>query len=274
VKEKIATLNSIIESIGSAAIAYSGGVDSAFLLKCAHDLLGDRVIAVTVSSPLLSSGEIEEAAAYASAEGARHVIVPADPFGNERLMANPPERCYLCKLDIFRTIMAYAASASLPRVVEGSHADDRADDRPGMRALAELDIRSPLREAGLTKDEIRRAAKERGVPAWDRPANPCLATRIPTGTPITRERLDAIDRAERVLHDLGLRDVRVRHHGDIARIEVPRESMALFLDGAVSARIAAALKSLGFRHIALDIEGYRSGSMNEPSGKGEHHGQG
>lgn len=274
VKEKIANLIRAIDSLEGIAVAFSGGVDSAFLLKAAHDRLGDRVIAVTVSSPLLSPDESEDAASYAASERIRHVTLRVDPFANGRLIANAPDRCYICKLDLFRAITAFAAAEGIPHVAEGSHADDSADDRPGMRALAELGILSPLREAGLTKDEIRRAARERGVPAWDRPANPCLATRIPTGTPITRERLETIDRAERFLRGLGLADVRVRHHGDIARIEVPRDRMALFLDPDAAARIAAGLKSLGFRHIALDIEGYRRGSMNEPAGKGGHDGQG
>ena len=274
VKEKLANLIRLIASLEKVVVAYSGGVDSAFLLKVAHDRLGDGVTAVTVTSPLLSPDEVETAAAYAASEKVRHVVLAADPFGNRRLIENPPDRCYLCKLDVFRAITAYAASISVPHVAEGSHRDDDAGDRPGMRALAELGILSPLREAGLTKEEIRIAAKERGVPVWDKPANPCLATRIPTGTPITREKLETISRAERFLRDLGVRDVRVRHHGDIARIEVPRDRMAFILDSAVSARIAEALKRLGFRHIALDIEGYRMGSMNQPAGKGERDGQG
>ena len=273
-KEKIDTLIRAIDSFERVAVAFSGGVDSAFLLKVARDRLGDRVVAVTVSSPLLSPGEVEEAASYAASEKARHVILAVDPFANKRLIANTPDRCYVCKLDVFRAIAAFAASEGISVVAEGSHAEDSAEDRPGMRALAELGIISPLREAGLTKDEIRRAAKERGVTAWDRPANPCLATRIPAGTPITRERLETIDRAERFLRGLGLTDVRVRHHGDIARIEVPRERMKDLLDPAVAGLIAATLKSLGFRHIALDIEGYRRGSMNEPHEKGGHDGQG
>ena len=273
-KEKIANLIRAIDSFERIAVAFSGGVDSAFLLKVAHDRLGDRVIAVTVSSPLLSPGEIEDAASYAASEQVRHVVLTTDPFANERLIANTPDRCYICKLDVFRTITEFAAAGGILTVAEGTHADDSADDRPGMRALAELGILSPLREAGLTKAEIRRAAKERGVPAWDRPANPCLATRIPTGTPITRDMLVTIDRAERFLRGLGLADVRVRHHGDIARIEVPRDRMKDILDPATAGRIAGALKSLGFRHIALDIEGYRRGSMNGPAEKGGHDGQG
>jgi pyridinium-3,5-biscarboxylic acid mononucleotide sulfurtransferase len=274
VKEKLTTLIRLIASLERVVVAYSGGVDSTFLLNVAHDRLGDGVTAVPVKSPLLAPDEIEAAASYAASEKVRHVVLTVDPLRNERLIANPPDRCYLCKLDVFRAIAAYASSVSIPHIAEGSHHDDSADDRPGMRALAELGIRSPLREAGLTKEEIRSAAKERGVPVWDKPANPCLATRIPTGTPITREKLETIYRAERFLRDLGIRDVRVRHHGEIARIEVPRERMAFILDSAISARITTALKSLGFRHIALDIEGYRMGSMNQPAGVGEQNGQG
>jgi pyridinium-3,5-biscarboxylic acid mononucleotide sulfurtransferase len=274
VKEKIANLIRIIDSLDRVVIAYSGGVDSALLLKVAHDRLGDNVTAVTVKSPLLAPDETEAAASYTASEKVRHVVLTADPFGNDRLIANTPDRCYLCKLDVFRAIAAYAASASIPHVAEGSHTGDSADERPGMRALAELGIASPLREAGLTKAEIRSAAKERGVPVWDKPANPCLATRIPTGTPITADKLETIYRAERALHDLGILDVRVRHHGDMARIEVPRDRMSFILDSAVSARIAGALKSLGFRYIALDIEGYRMGSMNQPAAGGRQNGQG
>ena len=197
-----------------------------------------------------------------------------DIFKNSAVIANPPDRCYHCKLDVFRAIAAFASSKGISRVAEGSNLDDRDDYRPGIPGHRELSVLSPLMEAGFTKDDIREASRAMGLAAWDRPANPCLATRIPCGTAITREMLEAVYRAEEYLHGLGLRDVRVRHHGSIARIEVPRDQQDIILREPAAAAIAAAFKRLGFAHIALDIEGYRRGSMNEPTAKERDDGQG
>ncbi|MBN1498183.1 MAG: ATP-dependent sacrificial sulfur transferase LarE [Spirochaetes bacterium] len=272
IQSKLLKLDEILASFERVAVAFSGGVDSAFLLHCAHERLGDRAVAATAETPLVPSDEIEAASSFATEKNIEHVIIPIDLFQNSAVVSNPSDRCYHCKLDIFRAILDFAASRGIPHVIEGSNSDDRNDYRPGMRALAELGVRSPLMEAGLTKDEIRRAARGRGLSAWSRPAGPCLATRVPHGVAITRKMLDAIDRAERYLRGLGFSEVRVRHHGDLARIEVPRQDRARLCDHF--AEIAARLKSHGFRYITLDIEGYRRGSMNRTPDGEEADGQG
>ncbi|MBP7734608.1 MAG: ATP-dependent sacrificial sulfur transferase LarE [Spirochaetes bacterium] len=270
--EKTTFLHRIIDSYGSLAVAFSGGVDSTFLLKVAKERLGNRVIAVTVRSPLTPPEEIDETRNFTALEKISHEIVAVDIFKNDRVIANPLDRCYHCKLDIFRAIIACASSRGISHVAEGSNLDDRDDYRPGARAIAELSVLTPLMEAGFTKNDIREASRAMGLGAWDKPAAPCLATRIPCGTAITEERLDAVYRAELFLHGIGLRDVRVRHHGTIARIEVPPEDREIILTNATA--VAEALKRLGFAHIALDIEGYRRGSMNESTEKGRSNGQG
>lgn len=272
INTKITKLNKILDSYGSLTVAFSGGVDSAFLLKTAHGRLENRVIAVTVRSPLIPPEEIEEARSFTARENISHEIITVDIFKNDTVIANPPDRCYHCKLDIFRAIIAYASSRGFNHVAEGSNLDDRDDYRPGARAIAELSVLTPLMEAGLTKNDIREASRVMGLETWDKPASPCLATRIPCGTAITAVRLDAVYRAELFLHGLGLRDVRVRHHGAIARIEAPPEGRETILNNAPA--VATALKRLGFAHIALDIEGYRRGTMNESTGKGRSDGQG
>ena len=274
IKHKLENLNAIIDSLGTVAVAFSGGVDSTFLLKTAHSRLGRGVIAVTASTPLIPPDEIEAARAFTKAEGISHEILSINIFTNTAVIANPPDRCYHCKLDVFRAIIEFAASQGIGTVADGSNFDDRSDYRPGARAVVELGVRSPLMEAGLTKQEIREASREIGIAAWDKPANPCLATRIPCGTAITKEKLEAVYRAEQHLHGIGLRNVRVRHHGAIARIEAPRESLAFIIEKEVSAGIARAFKTIGFTYITLDIEGYRMGSMNEPMGKENNNGQG
>ncbi len=271
-QKKIDALHRIIDSLGSVAVAFSGGVDSTFLLKTAHNLLGKGVIAVTVNSLFIAPDEIDGARNFTTEEGISHEIIGVDIFNNSAVIANSPDRCYLCKLDVFRAIIAFASSRGIPHVAEGSNLDDRDDYRPGSRAIRELTVLSPLMEAGLTKENIREASRAMGLAVWDKPANPCLATRIPCGTAITKEILETINCAEEYLHGLGIRDVRVRHHGPIARIEAPRDEQDIILKE--SAVIAEAFKRLGFTHIALDIEGYRRGSMNEPTAKGSDNGQG
>lgn len=274
IRNKLLTLDGIIASLGRVAVAFSGGVDSAFLMKYAHDRLGSGAVAVTADSPLVTSEEIETTRSFAAAEHIEHAILPIDLLRNDAVISNPPDRCYHCKLAIFRAILEFAAARGIPHVIEGSNRDDRDDYRPGMRALAELGVRSPLMEAGLTKDEIRRTSRDSGLAGWDRPASPCLATRVPHGVRITGEMLDAIGRAERYLRELGFRDVRVRHHGDLARIEVPSDERTRLLDEVRAAGIAEYFKSCGFTYITLDIEGYRRGSMNIQTGGNKEDGQG
>jgi uncharacterized protein len=273
-KEKLSKLHDIIDSLGKVAVAFSGGVDSTFLLKVAHERLGEGVMAVTADSPLIPPDEIAGAKAFTASEKINHVVLAIDLFKNDSVISNPPERCYYCKRDVFRAIREFAVSKGIAHVADGSNHDDRDDYRPGMRAIRELMILSPLMEAGLTKDEIRSALRDRGLSVWNKPANPCLATRIPCGTAITKEMLETIYRAEQYLHGLGIRNVRVRHHGNLARIEVPVNERKFLLDDAVSLQVAGQFKRLGFTYITLDIEGYRMGSMNEPVGKEKENGQG
>lgn len=272
--EKFNRLQDILASYKTVAVAFSGGVDSTFLLKTAHGRLGQGAVAVTVDSPLIAPDEIQTARSFTATEGIPHEIIYVDIFKNEAVIANPPDRCYHCKLDVFRAIAAFASSRGIARIAEGSNADDRDDYRPGFRAITELSVRSPLMEAGFTKKDIREASRAMGLAAWDKPANPCLATRIPCGTAITKEMLDAVYRAEEYLHGLGIRDVRVRHHGSVARIEVPRDQQDIILREPAASAIANVFKRLGFAHIALDIEGYRRGSMNKPASGGRDDGQG
>ena len=246
------------------AIAFSGGVDSTFLLRAARDTLGaGRVAAITARSAGFPARELREAVDYCAVEGVRHVICDAEELLVEGLAANPVNRCYLCKSALFLKICAIARELGLGVVAEGSNLDDTGDYRPGMAALAEQGIRSPLREAGLTKADIRALSREWGLPTWDKPALACLFTRIPYGEAITEEKLRQIDAAELLLLELGLRQVRVRHHGTLACIETDEAGMALLAASAVRERVYAAFKTYGFTHTAVDMLGYRTGSMNE-----------
>ena len=260
---KISRLTGILKSMGEALVAFSGGVDSTFLLKFGHDLLGDKITAITAESDVIPAAEIDSAKEFTAREKVRHVSIWINIFENKSFLANQPDRCYVCKLEVFRKIKDFAEVNGIHNIAEGSHHDDAGDYRPGARALAELGIRSPLLEAGLTKNEIRQTLKYMGLSIWDKPANPCLATRIPYNVIIRKEMLEKIDEAEKYLHDLGFREVRVRYHGSLARIEVPRHMRNRLLADAVSPAVARKFKELGFFYTAIDIEGYRMGSMNE-----------
>jgi uncharacterized protein len=254
----------------SVLVAYSGGVDSTLLLKAALDALGpERVLAVTATSPVYPRREVEEAGELARSLGARHRFIPAGQMEDERFLQNPPRRCYFCKLGILAQLVTLAQEEGLAWVVEGTNADDAGDYRPGMQAVQETaGVRSPLEEAGLTKAEIRAISKELGLPTWDQPARPCLATRFPYDTRITAEGLARVEAAEAFLAELGLSDLRVRDHAassgcaDVARIEVPPDEIARLARPEVRARIVARFKELGYTYVALDLEGYRRGSLN------------
>ena len=254
-------LKSIIADLPGAIVAYSGGADSAFLADVAHEVLGDRMTAVTAVSESLAPDEREQASALARARGWRHEEIRTREIARHEYRRNDPDRCFHCKDVLFEELDALADRRRAV-VLVGTNIDDTGDFRPGIRAAREHGVRAPLVEAGLRKEEIRELSRARGLPTWDKPASACLASRIAYGIEVTPERLERIARAEAFLRTLGLRQLRVRDHGDLARIEVPLDDVEQLAEPAVRASIVDALKQLGFVHVTLDLEGFRSGSMN------------
>jgi uncharacterized protein len=261
--DKIKHLKKILKEMESVLLAFSGGVDSTFLLAVAKDVLGDKLLAVTAVSPMYPSFEIKEAVKIARVSGVRHLTVNLNSLSNKKVKTNPPDRCYWCKKEIFSYLLKLASENNIGYVIDGTNSDDKTDYRPGAKAVIELGIRSPLKEAGFTKKEIRQYSKKLGLSTWDKASLACLASRIPYGSDITDETLSMIDSAEEFLRSLGLRNVRVRHHGDIARIEVPEDEISILLKNKTRNAVVKKLHRIGYKYITIDIEGYRTGSMNE-----------
>lgn len=260
--QKLDRLKSLLAATGPMAVAYSGGVDSTFLLSVAKEVLGDRLIAITAHTPLMPNAEKRFAAETAASLGVRHVLVFPDVMGNTELIANPPHRCYICKKAVFTLIVEKAAAEGFHRLAHGANMDDLADFRPGMQAAEELDVDAPLVTAGLGKQDIRHLSHEVGLPTWDRPAMACLASRIPYGTPITAAALSMIEQAEEALRSMGITQCRVRVHDTVARIEVDPRELSQLVSPGMRQRIVEQLRDIGFAYVALDMEGYATGRMN------------
>ncbi|MFN7015916.1 MAG: ATP-dependent sacrificial sulfur transferase LarE [Fimbriimonadales bacterium] len=258
---KYERLQAILQEMGAVVVGLSGGVDSTLLTKVAHDTLSDRCLAVIGKSEAFPEGEIEEALRLAQQIGVRVRVVPTHELQNPLFQVNRPDRCYHCKTELFGVLRRVADEEGIAWIADGTHADDTRDYRPGMRAAKEQGVRAPLLEAGFTKADIRALARHLGLPIWDKPSFACLSSRFPYGTLITRELLQKVDRAERYLRELGFRQVRVRHHDTILRIEVEPHDFERVLQHASA--IVAHMKSLGYLYVTLDLEGYRSGKMND-----------
>lgn len=260
-KEKFEKLNKILREMDSAVIAYSGGVDSTFLLKVAHAVLGDKVLAITAVSYTYPKQELIKAKNFAQKLGVKHIVVKSEEMKNKHFSKNTPNRCYYCKKELFTKIKKIASAQNIEYVLDGSNVDDTEDYRPGSKARKELGVRSPLRRAGLTKKEIRRLSHEMNLETWNKPALACLASRFPYGTRITKKRLKQVELAETFLSKLNLNQIRVRHHDEIARIEVIKDDFNKILEN--KKKIVNYFKKLGFTYVSIDIEGYRTGSLNE-----------
>jgi uncharacterized protein len=262
-REKYEKLKAELKSYGSVAVAFSSGVDSTFLLKTAHDVLGDSVIAVTASSCSFPQRELKEAEQFCKENGIKHVIVESEELDIEGFRNNPKNRCYLCKHELFEKITKIAEKNNIEAVAEGSNMDDNGDYRPGLVAVKELGIKSPLREAGLYKEEIRKLSKELGLNTWNKQSFACLSSRFVYGEVISEEKLRMVDRAEQLLLDMGFHQVRVRIHDHMARIELMPVEFPKIMETETREKIYKEFKGYGFTYVTLDLQGYRMGSMNE-----------
>ncbi|HWQ41096.1 MAG TPA: ATP-dependent sacrificial sulfur transferase LarE [Desulfosporosinus sp.] len=260
--EKLYNLRQNLSNIGSALIAFSGGVDSSLLVQVAFDVLGDRCLAVIATSETYPKAELEEAEQLAQKIGVNYLVIATEELKNEEFASNPVKRCYFCKTELYNKLKSIAKEKGYQNILDGANLDDALDYRPGRLAGKEIGVRSPLEEAGLAKAEVRQLAKELGLSNWDKPSSACLSSRLPYGQRITIESLNQVELAENILKQHNFRQVRVRHHQNIARVEIPKEDFAR-LTGSVLDDVVAKLKKLGFSYITLDLQGLRSGSMNE-----------
>ena len=265
-QEKYQQLQAIFKEMDRTLIAYSGGVDSALIAKVAQDVLGDRVLAITAMSPSLLSEELVEAEEQAASMGIAHEIVETQEMENPNYTSNPINRCYFCKSELHDTLKPLALERGYPYVVDGVNADDLRDYRPGIQAAKERGVRSPLAEVGLSKLEVRELSKQLGLAWWDKPAQPCLSSRFPYGEAITLEKLQRVGRAEIYLRKLGYRNLRVRSEGQTARIELPPEKIQEFVINTDLSQVVKAFQNYGFSYVTLDLEGYRSGKLNQVLG--------
>ncbi|MCR5468335.1 MAG: ATP-dependent sacrificial sulfur transferase LarE [Lachnospiraceae bacterium] len=259
---KLNSLEEYLTSLGSLAVGFSGGVDSSFLLAVAHEVLGDKAIAVTCVDASVPEREVNEAKAFCEARGIRHIICTVNPLNEEGYRHNSPDRCYFCKHGVFSEVKRIAEENGIDYMAEGSNMDDNGDYRPGLRAAAELSVKSPLREAKLYKSDIRDISKAMGLPTWSKPAYACLASRFVYGEEITEEKLHMIDRAEQFLIEHGFYEERVRMHGKMARIEVPAKDISRLAEDGIRQEVYERFKEIGFSFITLDMKGYTLGSMN------------
>lgn len=257
-------LIAVIRGYGRTAVAYSGGVDSAVVARAAREALGDDAVAVTAVSQSLASGELEEAQAMAGKIGIRHRVIRTEEFADPNYVRNAPDRCYFCKSELYGRLAGMMGELGVDAIASGANLDDRGDHRPGMKAAGEKGVRHPLQEAGLGKADVRALALAWGLPAWDKPAAPCLSSRIAYGVEVSPERVGMVDRAEAWLRGRGLRLLRVRYHeGDMARIEIPAEDFPRLAADPIRSELVAAFRDLGFKFVTLDLEGFRSGSLND-----------
>ena len=263
IEQKYQRLRGILAEMPSVLVAYSGGVDSALLLKVASDVLGERALGVIATSPAYEDAETAEALRNAEAMGAHVMQIETHEMEDERYVANGLDRCYHCKTELFTRLSPLAQERGIALIAYGLNRDDLGDFRPGQRAAREFGVRAPLQEADLGKEEIRAIARYLGVPVWDKPALACFSSRIPYGRPVTVEALQKIGRAERLLHTLGFAQVRVRHHDTIARIEVSRADFPRLIEEETNRQVVNGLKAIGYAYVTLDLQGYRTGSMNE-----------
>jgi pyridinium-3,5-biscarboxylic acid mononucleotide sulfurtransferase len=263
VDAKLNNLETLLRQTDGAIVAFSAGVDSTFLLKIAYSVLGERAIALTAASPTVPPGELEAAKEFAKTLGCRHIVIDSNELANPSFAQNPANRCFFCKDELYRICRDQSENLRVAVIVDGTNLDDLKDHRPGLKAAKEWGIRHPLVEAEMTKEDIRRYSRALNLPTWDKPSSPCLSSRFPYGTEINLERLRKIGACELYMKELRFREFRVRYHGELARIELSPREIGRFFDEATRQAVVKKFKEIGFNYVSLDLQGYRTGSMNE-----------